>query len=312
MHANRRGLIFILGAFLSALCCLHPLPILAASPAYSYTLPCPKQETCEQKTQTIVGISQRHTVQDGETLLDIARNYGLGFLDLHRLYPEIDPWLPPVGRELTIPRQWIVPEKGNADIVINLPELRLYYFFQNQDATLVQTYPLGIGKRENPSPLGTFPVGEKRKTPYWYIPASLQEKYGTHIMAPGPKNPLGDYWIGLGRSDYGLHGTNIPWSVGRLATHGCIRLYPEHIRPLFDRIQRGQKVQILYEPVKLGVVSGRVYAQAYPDIYNRIDDYLYYAYQRLSALTDPSKVDLQKFRWVLQKQNGLPADISKY
>ncbi|MDZ7760610.1 MAG: L,D-transpeptidase family protein [Desulfovermiculus sp.] len=288
-----------------------PLPVLAANGAYSSIHPCPGQETCAQNTRALVGILEKHTVDDGETLLDIARDHGLGYLELHRLYPDIDPWLPPVGRELTIPRQWILPEKGTADIVINLPELRLYHFIEQNKVSLVQTYPLGIGKRENPSPVGTFPVGEKRKTPYWYIPISLQEKYGTKIMAPGPENPLGNYWIGLGRSDYGLHGTNIPWSVGRLATHGCIRLYPEHIRPLFDRLKKGHTVQIIYEPVKLGVFADRVYAQAYPDIYGRLDDYLYYAYQRLTALQASIQVDLQKFRWVLEERNGFPTDISK-
>ncbi|MGM0537943.1 MAG: L,D-transpeptidase family protein [Thermodesulfobacteriota bacterium] len=296
-----------------ALGMLSPEPALAASAAHSYSFPDSswEQDIQSMKTRTVVGIPEKHTVKDGETLLDIARDYSLGYLDLKRLYPDLDPWLPPVGQELILPRQWVLPATARADIIINLPELRLYHFSKQKTASLVQTFPVGLGSSEKPTPVGIFAVGEKRKTPYWYIPESLQEKYKQKVMAPGPHNPLGDYWIGLGHSSYGLHGTNNPWSVGRLATNGCVRLYPEHIRPLFDQVEMGQKVQLIYEPVKLGIVGRKVYAEAHPDIYNLMEDYLYSAYQKLTALGLSQYVDLQKFRHVLEEKNGMPVNVSK-
>ncbi|MFP4427897.1 MAG: L,D-transpeptidase family protein [Desulfovermiculus sp.] len=292
---------------------LIPPPALAATAAHSYRFPETswEQERQRNKTRTVVGVPERHTVKDGETLLDIARDYGLGYLDLKRLYPELDPWLPPVGQELILPRQWVLPATARADVIINLPELRLYHFSKHKNASLVQTYPVGLGNTEKPTPVGIFPISEKRKTPYWYIPESLQDKYKQKVMAPGPKNPLGDYWIGLGHSSYGLHGTNNPWSVGRLATNGCIRLYPEHIRPLFDQLEMGQKVQLVYEPVKLGLVGGKVYAEAHPDIYNKMDDYLYSGYQKLTDLGLAQYVDLPRYGRVLKQRNGMPVDVSR-
>ncbi|WP_161635190.1 L,D-transpeptidase family protein [Desulfovermiculus halophilus] len=283
----------------------------AAGPESTYRIPPPAPEQhAGKETGTVVGMPATHVVREGETLLDIARSHGLGFLELQRLYPEIDPWIPPVGRELTIPRQWIVPPNGAAEIVINLPELRLYHFRSKKDAELVTTYPLGIGTTDNPSPVGRFKVGAKRKNPTWYVPKSLEKKYGTQVVPPGPDNPLGDYWISLGQSGYGLHGTNIAWSVGRLATHGCIRLYPEHIQPLFARVRPEQDVTIIYEPIKLGVVHGRVYAQAYPDIYGRIDDYVHYAYLKLSSFGAYTLVDVEKYSRVIAQKNGRAVDIS--
>jgi L,D-transpeptidase ErfK/SrfK len=267
----------------------------------------------DPEARTVVGLPERHVIQEGETLLDIARNFGLGYLELQPLYPEIDPWIPPPGTEIVIPRQWVLPDRSQADIVINLPELRLYRFIQGKIGTsLVQTYPVGLGSKEHQSPIGQFSVLEKRTNPHWYLPKSLQDKYnGLQVMDPGPKNPLGKYWIGLGNSSYGLHGTNNPWSVGRLATNGCIRLYPEHIRFVFAHVAHGDQVRLIYQPVKLGLMLGKIYAEAHPDIYNRLDDYIYYGYQQLLDFQFSAHVDLEKFRQVLVEKKGLPVDVSK-
>ena len=243
--------------------------------------------------------------------MDIARDYELGYLEIKRLYPDMDPWLPPPGKKITIPQKWILPKSQEADIVINLPELRLYYYLRDNQSSRIQTYPVGIGSKKHQSPVNGFVVGEKRQDPHWYLPKSLQEKYnGLQVMAPGPQNPLGKYWIGLGGSSYGLHGTNNAWSVGRLATNGCIRLYPEHIRQLFDKVRLDDRVMLIYEPIKLGFLDGRIYAEAHPDIYDKIDDYLYYGYRQLTAHPFAALVDLKKYRRVLKEKNGLPVDVS--
>ena len=114
----------------------------------------------------------------------------------------MDPWVPPEGLTIIIPTQWVLPPTAKFGIVINIAEMRLYYFIKS--IQLVRTYPIGIGDEGWFSPLGSFQVAQKRKNPTWYIPKSLQEKYQMKIMPPGPDNPLGDYWIGLSIAGYGI------------------------------------------------------------------------------------------------------------
>jgi L,D-transpeptidase ErfK/SrfK len=103
-------------------------------------------------------------------------------------------------------------------------------------------------------------------------------------------------------TDYGIHGTDIPWSIGRLVTHGCIRMYPEDIPQLFKLVKPGTEVRIIYEPVKIGRVSGRVYVEVHRDIYNRIEDLTAYGYKRLGQKGLLESVDLDKFRQALDLQ----------
>ncbi len=264
----------------------------------------------DQKIKTVIGGPERHIVREKDTFLDIARRYRLGFNEMEDLYPEIDPWIPPVGTWLVVPTQWVLPGTMDRGIIINAAELRLYYFMKAGLDSVIKTFPIGIGDTDWPTPLGDFVVGEKRKNPAWYIPPSLREKYGKSVMPPGPENPLGEYWIRLGNSSYGMHGTDIPWSVGRLVTHGCIRLYPEDIKDLYWDVQPGTKVKIVYEPVKIGLLAGRVYAEVHRDIYRKIDDLVDYGYRRLWDTGLADRVDIQKFYQVLQRRNGMPVDVS--
>lgn len=275
--------------------------------AYPYQYP-PKGLLSEGIGKTVIGAPQRHVVAKKETLLDVAREYDLGFNELEDLYPKQDPWIPPEGMKLVIPSQWILPETQKEGIVVNVAELRLYYFMKK--IRMVKTFPIGIGDEGWYTPLGTFRIQEKREHPTWYIPSSLQEKYKAKTMPPGPDNPLGDYYMGLSIPGYGIHGTNIAWSVGRLVTHGCIRLYPEDIQQLFSMVKPGIPVEIIYEPVKLGVLGGRIYVEAHKDIYGRIDDFFLYGYERLEQKRLSEKVDLFKFYEVLNRQDGMPVDIT--
>ena len=247
-----------------------------------------KRKTDDVTPSMVVGAPRRHVVGKGETLLD--------------------PWIPPEGMELIIPSQWILPEIKMDGIVINLAELRLFYFMKKQDR--VKTFPIGIGVREANTPVGTFRTGEKTVKPTRFIPAALWEKYGVKTIPPGPENPLGDYWIGLGNSRYGIHGTDIPWSVGRLVTRGCIRLYPEDMEHLFKMVKPGTPVKIIYEPVKIGFLSGRTYVAVHKDIYGRIRDMVNYGYRRLEETGLADRVDLYRFLQALTRQDGMPQDIT--
>lgn len=283
-----------------------PGSVLAGG-AFSYRLP-PKGLSFDGESKTVIGALRKHVIEDKETFLDIAKRYNLGFNEIEDLYPQQDPWIPPKGMNLIIPSKWILPDTQMEEIVINIPEMRLYYFMKK--IQMVKTFPIGIGDQEWQTPVGNYLIREKQIQPTWFIPPLLQEKYGIKIIAPGPDNPLGEYWMGLGESGYGIHGTNIPWSIGRLVTHGCIRLYPEDMEQLFDLAVYGTTVEIIYEPVKIGLLSGNIYIEVHRDIYNRIENFVLYGYNKLIEKGVIQRVDLDKFYQALQHQNGLPVDIT--
>ncbi len=257
---------------------------------------------------TVIGMNKTHTIRPKDTLLDIARYYELGFNELQIVYRTMDPWIPPKDQTIVIPTEWVLPPTKNEQIVINIPELRLYFF--DKKTKTVETYPIGIGDEGWETPVGTFTITSKRIQPTWYVPKSLQPEYGTKVMPPGPENPLGEYAMNLSGGAYTIHGTNIPWGVGRLTSHGCIRMYPEHIRLLFPQVKLGARVEIIYEPVKLGKRDGHIYVEANPDVYKKIPDYLRYAMEKLRAYPWADKVDQEKFMKAVLIQNGIPVDVT--
>jgi L,D-transpeptidase ErfK/SrfK len=258
---------------------------------------------------TVIGAPQTYTVQQEDTLLDIARNFDLGFSEIQLLYKEIDPWVPPKGLKLTIPTFWVLPEGKWNGILINIPEMRLYLFLKKRSR--VKTFPIGIGVTENITPMGKFYIKEKRVSPVWYIPISLREKYeGRKSISPGPENPLGSHWMGLSKRGYGIHGTNFPWAVGRLVTHGCIRLYPEDILHLYPIVPIGTPVNIIYEPIKIGFYQGRIFIEVHEDIYHRISDPLQFTLEKLEQKGIKNLVTLEKMKEALDQRRGVPIDIT--
>lgn len=261
--------------------------------------------------RTVIGNVIYHVVKKGETLLDIARSYGLGYNEIHLVYPSMDSWLIPQGEKLLIPTMWVLPSVRNDGIVLNVPELRLYFF--PAKTSQVQTYPVGIGDEGWETPVGSYRIGEKRVHPTWYIPTSLQEKYGRSTIPPGPENPLGDYIMKLAGTAYGIHGTNMPWGVGRLVSHGCIRTYPEHIEVLFPQVKIGTKVNIIYEPIKWGINNGRIFVEVHPDVYRRIPDFAAYGYMQLERCPfGRDRVDRRRYFMALRLQNGVPLNVTRY
>ncbi len=244
-----------------------------------------------------------------ETLLDLARMYDLGFNEIQDLYPDWDPWLPPYGATITTPSRWIVPESIKNNILINIAELRLYFFDEKKNK--VVTFPIGIGDRKFPTPEGEFQISVKIIRPTWTVPLSLRDKHKVWTVPAGPDNPLGEYWLGLDGSRYGIHGTNFPWSIGRLATQGCIRLYPEDIRQLFDLVEKGTAVNIIYEPVKIIEKAGHVYVEIHKDVYGKIGNLKRYALRRLHDKEIVNLIDLDKLQLSLHRQDGIPVDISR-
>jgi L,D-transpeptidase ErfK/SrfK len=279
-----------------------------ANGAYPYRFP-KKKTGIDPSAATVIGASQDYVITKEDTLLDVARNFDLGYNEMILAYPAIDPWLTPAGEKLSIPTAWVLPSVSNKGIVINVPELRLYLFFT--DIKMVKTYPIGIGVLDSPTPLGRFTVIEKTENPTWNIPLSLQEEYGRESMPPGPDNPLGAYRLRLSQYDVGIHGTNIPWGVGRLVSHGCIRLYPEDIEELFNEVKVGTPVEIIYEPVKIGFKEGHIFVEVHPDLYNVVTDYFIDTARKLFIYQLWEEIDVDLLGKAVEEHKGIPVDITR-
>ena len=212
----------------------------------------------------LTGEMKAHMVGPGETLLDIARRYDLGFVEARAANPGLDAWVPAPGTLVALPTRHILPDAPRAGIVINLAEQRLYHFPATGEPIL--TFPIGIGKEQWETPLGTTKVVRKRKDPAWIPPASIRAERPDlpAIIAAGPNNPLGAFALDLAWERFVIHGTNRPAGVGRRVSHGCIRLYPEDIERLFQRVTVGTEVRFIDQPIKLGWSKGELYLEAHP------------------------------------------------
>jgi L,D-transpeptidase ErfK/SrfK len=264
----------------------------------------------------LVGRIQHHTVAAGEDLLKIARNAGIGFRALRDANPRIDEWEPKPGTDLVVPTQWILPRASERGLVINVAELRLYMFPEDArggEVVHMLTWPVGAGDSEWPTPLGTFTVKSKDEHPTWVVPSSIYPKMENPrwVVPPGPDNPLGDYRIRLSIDTYLIHGTNDPWTVGRLTTHGCVRLYPEDIARLYTLVDRGTPGEFIYEPVKLGEQDGRIYAEVHRDIYQRHRDLQAHARDEVARAGVMPQVDPERLRSAVEAQSGLPVDVTR-
>ncbi len=271
--------------------------------------------------QTIVGLPKTYLVQKKDTLLDIARYFDLGFNEIAGPYPDIDPWLPTPGDELSIPTWWVLPRSGNEGIVVNIPEMRLYYFpplEKKLNNRVVITLPVGLGREDWPTPTAKFKVSGKTPNPIWVIPDSIREERikekgwsEEFIPADSPDNPMGKYRIDLTLPLYKIHDTNNPWAVGRLVTHGCIRMYPEDIARFFDIIRVGVPGEFVYQPVKIGVLYGKVYAEVHEDIYRLVPDLWTEAQKVAHESGYEDMIDPVLFTKALMQKTGVPTDVTK-
>lgn len=215
------------------------------------------------RADDLVGLPTIYETRDEDTLPDIARRFDLGYVEIRTANPDIDPWLPGAGKWLTLPTQHIIPQAVRRGIVINLPELRLYYFAANGQ---ISTFPIGIGGEGKETPLGTTKVRAKRIHPTWVPTASehAEDPQLPQSIGPGPDNPMGELALYLAWSGYAIHGTNKPFSIGRRDSHGCIRLYPTDIDALFSMVKEGTPVTVVNEPIKAGWSNDELYIEVHP------------------------------------------------
>ena len=215
-----------------------------------------------------------------DTFIALARTYNVGYEELRQANPGVDEWLPGAGTKITIPSRYVLPRAPQRGIVVNVAELRMYYF-PAQSGPLpegvapgsrrVITHPISIGRMDWSTPLGVTTITGKVANPSWYPPQSIRDEHAARndtlprVVPPGPDNPLGQHAMRLGLPGYLIHGTNKPSGVGMRVTHGCVRMFPEDIEALYKTVPTGTAVNIVNQPVKIGwTADGTLYLEAHP------------------------------------------------
>ena len=211
-----------------------------------------------------VGKMEMYRAKYEDTLVHLARKHGLGFVEMRAANPNLDPWIPGEGARVVLPKQSLLPDATRSGIVINLPEMKLYYYQVPGQAPLI--YSISPGREGLYTPTGTTSIISKRENPTWTpTPRMIKEDPTLKpFYPPGPDNPLGTHALYLGWDQYRIHGTNKPYAIGRLASSGCIRMYPESIRDLYPRVPVGTKVTVVDQPVKVGWIENKMYVEVSP------------------------------------------------
>ncbi len=220
----------------------------------------------------LVGRIQVTVARHEDTLPDIARRFNVGYEEIVRANPGVDPWLPGEGTRVTLPTRYLLPEAPREGIVINLAAMRLFYYLPRKDKDEpleVITHPIGIGKVGWSTPEGRTRIVSRVKDPSWTPPASVRKEHAENgdplpaKVPAGPDNPLGRHMMRLDWPSYLMHGTNKPYGVGMRVSHGCIRLYPEDIEGLFELVPIGTPVTVVNQPYLLGWDGEVLFVQAY-------------------------------------------------
>jgi L,D-transpeptidase ErfK/SrfK len=222
-------------------------------------------------TTDIVGVVQKTVATKDDTLTDIARRFNVGYEEIVRANPGVDPWLPGENREIVIPSQFVLPNAPREGIVINAAAMRLFYYpkVKKGEQQVVHTYPIGIGKVGWKTPEGTTKIVRRTKDPVWRPTASILAEHKKNddplpaVVPAGPDNPLGRHAFYLGWPTYMIHGTNKPAGVGLRSSHGCIRLYPEDIAQLYEMAPVGTSVRVVNQPFVFGWHDGALHIQAF-------------------------------------------------
>lgn len=219
----------------------------------------------------LIGQNQTYTIQEGDNKLqDIARRFNTAAQLILETNNTIAPVNPAPGTVITIPSQMLLPDTPREGIVVNLAELRLYYF--PPDENRVEVYPLGIGQLGLETPVSTTRVSQKIPNPTWTPTAGIRARSLAQgiklppVVPAGPNNPLGRFALrlGIGNGEYLIHGTSAPNSVGLRVSSGCMRMNAPDIKALFEQVRVGTRVQIINEPVKFAVEpDGRRYIEVH-------------------------------------------------
>jgi len=241
------------------------LLLLGTAGAHATTYPLPPENS------RLIGQPTHYTVpNDGKPLEAIASRFQIGLLAMMEANPGVDPFLPTAGSRLIIPTQMLLPDTPRDGIVINLSEMRLYYY--PEDEEVVHVLPIGIGRLGRETPLMTTYIISKQADPIWNPTANTRKEYMQNgivlpkVVPAGPDNPMGKYALRMAHKggEYLIHGTNKDFGIGLRVSAGCIRLRPDDIEFLFEQVPVGTSVRIIDEPIKISTEpNGKRYLEVH-------------------------------------------------
>ena len=274
----------------------------------------------------LVGENRFHVVENnGGSLESIAKKYNVGFLALLQANPGVDPYVPRAGSVLPIPLQTLLPDVPREGIVLNLAELRLYYYPPGKN--MVTVYPIGIGQLGGTTvtPTMVTTVSDKRANPTWTPTANIRARYKAQgidlpaVMPAGPDNPMGHHAIRLAAYGgvYLLHGTNADFGIGMRVSSGCIRLRDGDIKALFDQVTPGTKVTIINTPIKASVEPNGVrLVEVHQPLSEHIDDdpqtLPIVLNASMQAFSQNANTDAAVMNKVMDVRSGMPVDVTRH
>ncbi|UNM97261.1 L,D-transpeptidase family protein [Ignatzschineria rhizosphaerae] len=274
------------------------------------------------KGDDVIGQIMYVTPHRHESLADLTIRYEMGYEELKWANPGINAWMLNDKVPLVLPTQFILPAGKRSGIVSNIPEMRTYYFLKDSDKIYV--YPVGVGRMDWKTPLGSWAITRKQENPAWYPPESIRQEHlemgrGVlpKVVPAGPENPLGTRVLRLALPSYLLHGTNEQTGIGMRVTHGCMRFYPQHIEHLYEMVPTNTMVTFLNEPVKYGFFGNDLMMEVHPPLdedelsvagleqmaFEQLETYL-------KAHPDTS-VNNDIVRMAVQQQSGIPIIIGE-
>ena len=272
-------------------------------------------------SDSVVGRSQVYIARYEDTLLDIARRFSMGLAELRLANPEVDIWLPGEGTAIRLPSRFVLPDAPRSGLVVNVAEMRVYFY--PRDGSVVRTWPISIGRVGWETPLGETSIVRKRAYPTWYPPESIREEAAMEgnplprVVGPGPDNPLGSHALYLGFPQYLIHGTNKPFSIGMRVSHGCVRMYPEHIVELFELVESGTPVTLVHQGVKAGWAGDELYLEVHPVVGVPDEDARPSMTEVVSSLIAatpeaglPMNLDWSRVEEALATANGIPVAVA--
>ena len=306
----------------------EPPPPPAAPPVPVEPEPVATQRFEVAPDEDVIGVVQVVRTSKDDTLTDIARRFNVGYEEILRANPKVDPWLPGADRPIVVPTQFVIPNAPRTGVVINIPAMRLFYFppHKQGEPQVVITHPIGVGKMGWSTPEGVTKIVRRQADPTWRVPVSVLKEHRENgeeldkVIGPGPDNPLGRYAFYLQWPSYLIHGTNKPAGVGLRSSHGCIRLYPEDIEQLFNTVPVGTQVRVVNQPFVFGWHDGQLYMQPYDVLEDDKRDWKNGSRKQLSKTLTPSlqkqlKTHNEQVNWDLatalsQDPRGVPVPVT--
>lgn len=281
-------------------------------------------QTFPLSNDKLVGaIQTTHSTQE-DTLVDVARRFDLGYEEIIMANPSVDAWIPGEGTQVVLPSLYLLPLASREGIIVNIAEMRLYYFPKTKkgEPPVVEIYPISVGRGDWSTPLITTKVTKKVVDPAWYPPKSIRDEHAADgdmlptVVAAGDGNPLGKYALYLSTSSYLIHGTNKEYGIGMQVTHGCMRLYPEDIEQLYKKVPIGTRVQIINQPYKVAWHDGNLYVEVHPWLEGTPEKQIQENSTLLEELIiealseNPTyPLDWQKVALLKEKPNGIPTVV---